>query len=87
MLPVDIISPHALEDMKNLIHGIKHHVRACPSPFLDAVCACLSIICRHLEICETFIDVPPKMLIVFAKRGIEVPAKDGSKPVKKNQII
>ena len=85
-LPIDIIGPHTLEDVKHLIHGVEHHARACPSPFLDAGHACLSIISRHLKICETFIDVPPKMLVVFAKHGIEAPPKDGSKPVKKNQI-
>ena len=85
-LPIDIIGPHTPEDMEHLIHGIEHNVRAHPSPLLDAGCACLTIKCRHLEICETFIDVPPKMLIVFAKCGIEAPPKDGSKPVKKNQI-
>ena len=30
--------------------------------------------------------MPPKLLIVFAKRGIEALPKDGFKPVKKNQI-
>ena len=87
MLPINIIGPHAPEDVKRLVHGIEHHVRACPGPFLDAGCAHLSIICRCLEICETFIDMHLKMLVVFAKRGIEAPPKDGSKPAKKNQII
>ena len=86
MLPIDIIDLHTPEDVKHLIHGIEHHVRVHPNPFQDAGHAHLLIICRHLKICETFFDVPPKMLVVFAKHGIEVLPKDGSKPVKKNQI-
>ena len=86
-IAIDIIGPHALEDVRHFVHSIEHHARVHPSPFLDAGHAHLSIICRHLEICKTFVDMPQKMLIVFAKCGIEVPPKDGSKPVKKNQII
>ena len=86
-LPVEIIGPHAPEDVEHLIHGIEHHARAHPHPFLVAGCTCFTIICRHLEVGETFIYVPPKMLIVFAQRSVGTPPKDGAKPVNKNQII
>ena len=85
-LPIDIIGPHAPEDVKHLTHGIEHHARVHPSPLQDAGHAHLSIICRHLQVCKTFVDLPPKMLIAFAKHGVEALPKDGSKPVKKNQI-
>ena len=58
-LPIEIIGPHAQEDVEHLIHGIEHHVRACSSPFLVAGCAHLTIICRHLEVSETFVYMPP----------------------------
>ena len=86
-LPIKIVGPDALEDMEHLIHGIKHHVRVCPSPFLVAGHAHLMIICRCLEVSETFVYLPPKMLAVIAKCSIQTLPKDGSKPVNKNQII
>ena len=45
------------------------------------------IICRHLEVRETFVYVPPKMLAVSAKCGAEMLPKDDVKPVNENQVI
>ena len=73
--------------MEHLVHGIEHHVRVHPNPFLVAGHTHLMIICRHLKVSETFVYVPPKMFAVFAKCGIEMPPKDDSKPVNKNKII
>ena len=75
--------PHTPE----YVHGIEHHAKVHAIPFLFAGHAHLMIICQCLKICKTFIDIPPKMLVIFAKCGTEAPPKDGSKPAKKNQII
>ena len=45
----------------------------------------LPIICRHLEVSEIFIYVPPKMLAVSAKSSMEALPKDGVKPVNENR--
>ena len=86
-LPIETVGPHTPEDVKHLIHGMEHHARAHPSPFLVAGHAPLVIICRCLKISAIFVYMPPKMLSVFAKCGIEALPKDGSKPANKNQII
>ena len=86
LLPIEIIGVHALKDVEHLIHGIEHHVGMHPSPLVTGYTH-LMIICRHLKVGNTFIYMPPKILTVPAKCGVEAPLKDGVKPVNENQII
>ena len=36
VLPIEIIANYTPEEVEHLVHGIEHHVMACPSPFLVA---------------------------------------------------